>query len=213
MGQSNSTKINFLDQYNIKNNVLTQNQFNEIIQTNKKLFHEQMLKANIWAKIFICEKETDEDRADPGYIENCEVDEICDDYKNRYYVAQLKTKQTANPQSIADLIWQPIVYHEYWAYGFDIYEYHKTNPSHKKLILKDYFVCEYLDRKGYNMSNDFEILLSLIQKLNRDIIENKVIAILTEEIRKKKIAQINETYNKKISEINDSYNKQIAILA
>ena len=104
MGQSNSSKNTLLIHYGIQNNVLTQEQFNQIIQINKKQFHEQMLKANIWAKIFICEKETDEDRADPGYMDNCEIDDICDDYKNRYYVAQLTTKKTANPQSIGDLI-------------------------------------------------------------------------------------------------------------
>ena len=58
-----------------------------------------MLKTNIWAKIFICEKETDEDRADHDYIDNCEVDDICNDYKNRYYVAQITTKKIGNQTS------------------------------------------------------------------------------------------------------------------
>ena len=214
MGQSNS--VNYIEQYNIKDNVLTQDQFYEIIKldengkSKKKLFHEQMLKANIWAKIFICPKETDKDRADPDYIENCEIDEICDDYKNRYYVAHLSTKQVAQPNSIADLIWMPIIYHKFWAYVLDIYEYHKLDSSYKKLVLKDYYVCDnVIDRKGYNMSNDLDTIFNVIKKLDRDIIEKNIIIKIIESKYNDIKNQLNAEHKMQLGKLNQQYNEQI----
>jgi len=159
--------------------VFTQSEFKEIIENDKEQFHEYMLKKNNWAKIYICEKETEADRNDPVYIENCEIDEICNDYKNRYYVAQLKTIQTDYPSSVSQHAMIHHTYHMFWSYAIDIYEYHKNDTSYKKRVLKNYYILKPSDRKEIHMANDFERILDKIKSLNSDIIQESIMRSLS----------------------------------
>ena len=158
--------------------VFTQSEFKNIIENEKIEFHEQMLKKNKWAKVYICEKETEADRNDPVYRENCEIDEICNDYKNRYYVAQLKTIQTTYPDRVAQMAMIQHTYHQFWSYAIDIYEYHIHDASHKKLLLKNYYISNSSHRKENHMADDFEDILNKIKSLNADDIEEAYIRSL-----------------------------------
>jgi hypothetical protein len=195
MGQSSSSES---DNFVLPTHILSHIEFNNLISniTNKKQFHNYMVKNNKYVKIFICEKETDEDRLDPDYLDNCEVDDICADYVNRYYMAELKTKRTSCHPAIGNIIWDG--YHGEWSYGFDIYECHKIDKDYKKLFLSDYYFCDVDKRlsqyKTIHMSNDLNTILDVIKTLNRDIIEEKMLAILKEKSRLKAIAKINKSY-------------------
>ncbi len=167
------------DNFNFPEHILTQNEFLNLIENNKTLLHNFMVKNNKYIKIFICEKETDEDRNNIGYLEDCEIDETLNDYKNRYYIAELKTLQTGYHPAIANIIW--FGYHEIWSYGFDIYEMHKIDKSYKRLFIKDYYVADYNKRNGVHMANDLIKLYDIIKSLNRDIIDQTKISQLKKE--------------------------------
>jgi hypothetical protein len=198
MGQSNSSKKN---NFLLPTHVLSHDEFNDLINNNvtKRQLHNYMAENNKYVKIFICDRETDEDRLDPDYLDNCEVDDICADYVNRYYMAELKTKRTSCHPAVANMIWDG--YHGEWSYGFDIYECHKIDKDYKKLFLKDYYFCDVDKRlsqyKTIHMSNDLNTILNVIKSLNPDIIEEKIISILREQSRLKEIAKINKAYGYK----------------
>lgn len=174
----------------LEDRVYTLDEFKKMIADNRDKVHNQMCLHEKYAKIFICEKETEQDKTDPDYLDNCEVDDICDDYKFQYYAAELKTKKTGYYDSISDMAWNN--YHQVWSYSFDIYEMHRNNSTHKKLILKDYFTPK--TRKGNHMTNDLVPIFDVIEKLTRDVIENKVIANLTEQSRLREIDLVNKKY-------------------
>jgi len=171
-----NTKSNATFEYNF-DNVLSLTEFNDIIsdKTKIKMFHERMMKVGK-CYIFICEVETDEDRMDPDYMENVMIDDICGNYCNQYYVAQLKTKQIAHPESIADIIWMPMIYHEFWAYAFDICKFDRNDTTYKKLVIDNFHICDYFTRSNYYMQNDLFQINDMFKNLNRDMIENKVIS-------------------------------------
>ncbi len=190
MGQTNS-----VDNFNFPEYVLTHQEFSDLIKTNAKSFHDYMVKKNKYATIFICDKETDEDRMDEGYKENCEIDSICADYVNRYYVAQLKTAKQDCYSDFSSVLHDN--YHTIWSYGFDIYEHHKLDTNYKRIIIKDYYFCDIKERtKSFDthMSNDLVTILQIIKSLNRDLIEEKIMAIITEQLRLRDIANINKQY-------------------
>ncbi len=191
MGQEISSTNNF----NFPEYVLSHQEFNDLIQNEKKNFHNYMAKKNKYAVIYICDKETDEDRLDEAYIENCEIDSICADYVNRYYVAQLKTSRQGYYSDFTSVLQDN--YHTIWSYGFDIYEYHKVNKDYKRLIVKDYYFCDIKERTknlGTHISNDLLTILQIIKSLNRDLIEEKIMAIITEKSRLREIDKINKQY-------------------
>jgi hypothetical protein len=201
MGQFFSSNLKENDSFVLPTHVLTQDEFIKLVSNpiTKKQLHNHMAKNNKYIKIFICEKETDQDRLDPDYLENCEYDDICADYVNQYYVAELKTKRTSSQPLIENMIWNG--YHGEWSYGFDIYEMHRIDLNYKKLFLSDYFFCDVNDRvsnhKSIHMSNDLNTIFNVIKSLNRDIIEEKMLEILTEQTRLKEIAKINKKYGHK----------------
>ncbi len=201
MGQSSSSILKEIDSFPFPSHVLTQDEFANLISNNTtiKQLHNYMAKNNKYVKIYICDKETDEDRLDPDYLDNCEVDDICADYVNRFYVAQLKTKRTSCHPAIGNMIWDG--YHGEWSYGFDIYEYHKLDPNHKKLFLSDYYFCDVSARlSAYNsihMAHDLNTINQMIKSLNRDIIEEKMLAILNQQSRLKAIEKVNREYGYK----------------
>ncbi len=181
--------------------VLSQEEFYNLITTSKKELHNYMSSNDEYIKVFICDKETAEDRNEPGYLENCEFDEICYDYKNRYYVAQLKTTKTGYNLSIANLIWYG--YHEVWSYAFDIYEMHRVDKNYKKLFIKDFFVCEINNRSEIWMYNDFINIYNNIKSLDRDQIEKRKLIILNEILRKKEIKKINNQFDNLLVQLNN----------
>lgn len=181
------------------NKIMSQVEFEKIIMDKdvRKGFHRQMVKENKWGKIYICERISDEEKSDPDFIENCEVDDICESYLNQYYVAQLKTIQKRFAISIADAVHG---YHFEWAYGFDIYEYDRLNPNHKRLVLTNYHVCDYYKRETYHMSDDFIVIFDIIKKLNPDMIaEARVKKIENDILREKTKKLIKECQSRKIS--------------
>lgn len=129
-----------------------------------------MANTNKYAVIYICDKETEEDRKDEVYIENCEIDSICADYANRYYVAKLKTARQGYYTDFASVLVDN--YHTIFSYGFDIYEYHKLDKNYKKLMIENYYFCDIKERTekfGTDMSNDLLTIFNVIKSLNRDL--------------------------------------------
>jgi hypothetical protein len=156
--------------------VLSQEEFYNLIINSKIELHNYMVKNDKYIKVFICYKETEEDRNNIGYLKNCKVDEICDDYKNRYFVAELNILKTGFNLSISNMIW--FGYHEVWSYCFDIYEMHNLDKQYKKLYIKDFYISKIC------MYNDFINIYNTIKSLNRDIIEEKQLNNLKTEIEK-----------------------------
>lgn len=196
MGQHSSS-----EQIVIPDHVLSQEEFARLV-SNKSTFrplHNCMVKNNKYIKIFICNKETDEDRLDSDYLDNCECDDVCGDYVNQYYIAELKTKRTSCHPAVGNMIWDG--YHGEWSYGFDIYEYHKLDPNYKKLFLSDYYFCDVDERMGcygsIHMAHDLHTILGMIKSLDRDAIEGKMLEILNEQSRLKAIEKINKAYGYK----------------
>ncbi len=181
--------------FNFPEHVLSHQEFSDLIQNNKKKYHDHMANTNKYATIFICDKETDEDRMDKEYIENCEIDSICADYVNRYYVAQLKTVKQDCYSDFSSVLHDN--YHTIWSYGFDVYEYHKLNKDYKKLMVENYYFCDIKERTkkfGTHMSNDLSTILDVIKTLNRDLIEEKIMSVITEKSRLRDVANINKQY-------------------
>lgn len=176
MGLSNSSAK---PTYNF-DNVWSGQEFAQIInnEQSKAKLHNQMVRTDKYPKIFICEKETEEDRADPVYRENCEIDDICANYHNQFYVGKLKTVRVDSPDSVGDIIWMDQVYHKYWAYGLDIYEYDRSKPEYKKLVVSEYYLGSVDKRKDYHMANDLIEICSITNGLTRDAIETQIITQL-----------------------------------
>jgi len=142
MGNNNSqSNINL----NILDNVLTQETFEQLINVKYKRLQLQDIIANTnkVIKIYICDKSNSNDK---------------------YYVAHLKTFNLG-PPSFGHIFWGYFVYHEYFVYGFDIYEYSKIDEVYKKIYKKNYHICNIKTRNGYNMSHDFETILNVIKKM------------------------------------------------
>ncbi len=193
MGQSNNSSM----MGNLPEHVLSQQEFGDLIQNTRRktAFHDQMVKNNKYPVIFICDKETDEDRMDEGYKENCEIDSISADYVNRYYVAQLKTVRRKHYSDFSSLLHDN--YHTNWSYGFDVYEYHKLDSNYKRLMVKDYYFCDIQERTknfGTHMSNDLITILQIIKSFNRDRLEEQIMAAINEQLRLRDIADINTKY-------------------
>ena len=188
MGQSSS---DMLAKYN--NKILTLEEFEEMINENKKLLHNQIVKSNIYPKIFICEKETDEDKLDPVYIENCEIDDIVDDYKNRCFVAQLTSKRDPNAyfESVGNIIWND--YHQLYSYGIDIYEYHKIDKTFTT-FLENYLICDIKTRNGTHMCDDYVKICNTIKNLDGKKIGDELCKRFREKSRLREIDNINKKY-------------------
>ena len=57
-------------------------------------------------------------------------------------------------------------YHSIWAYGFDVYEYHRFDTNHKVRWLENYYVCDINTRSGHHMSQDLVTILNVIRSLD-----------------------------------------------
>jgi hypothetical protein len=130
---------------NILDNVLTQETFKQLItvKCNRLQLQDIITNTNKVIKIYICDNSNSNDK---------------------YYVAHLKTVNLG-PPSFGHIFWGYFVYHEYFVYGFDIYEYSKINEDYKKLYKKNYYICNIKTRNGYNMSHDFETILNVIKQM------------------------------------------------
>ena len=177
--------------------VLSQDDFFELICNDKKRLHDFMVNNNKYITVFICEKETEEDRQDPSYLENCEVDLIINDYKNIYYIAQLKTIKNGYHPAIANALC--FGYHELWSYSFD-----RLKPYYKKMCIKNYHICDINKRPDFfiHMSNDFMPIYNVIKSLHRDIIENKICEILDDKRKLKAIDGLMKLYEKELKKLN-----------
>lgn len=139
---------------NILDTILSQELFEQLIQdkSDRLKIHELVAKKNKEIKIYICQNDSN---------------------KNLYYVAHFTTIDLGLP-SFGHLIWSPLVYHEHWVYGFNIYEYNKIDKSHTKIYLKKFHQCNINTRKGYNMSHDLQTNLDIIKNLKYSHILTKI---------------------------------------
>ena len=211
MGGNANSKIDFLQVYNIPNHILTLDEFNSILITDRIGFHKQMATSNVYAKIKICNKISQEQRTDPDFIELCSQDSQCSSYLDKYFVAELKTIQVSYPSSVGDIIWASKNYHEHWIYGVDLYEYDITDLTYKKLILKDFIKCKISDRGGYNMSRDLANIYLALRNLSGETIDKIICYRLNKQNKIEEIKRINDKYNSD-QQINNEFSMDQRIL-
>ncbi len=179
--------------------VLTQDEFAAAIDDDgdRVQFHRYILSTDGYPTVFLCDVETDEDRNDPDYRDNCDIDELCADYVHQYYVARLKAKRTATHVSIGDMLWDGV--NGAWSYGFDVYKCHRLKPGHARRVLDDCGVCNIRERwrtyRSGHMSHDLTTLLRMFGALTRDRIEEAVVADLNERCRQNAIAEVNRRHD------------------
>lgn len=201
------------NKFTFPEHVLTQEEFYELIANNKRALHNYMIKNNKFIKIFICDKETDENEKYLEYLDETNEEKYSDDTngkyldkinyncENKFFVAQLKMVKNGYKSSFLNDFWYG--YHEVYSYGIDIYEMHKLDDNYNKLFIDNFFTC--FNKSNTNsepwMYNDFIIIYYKLKKLNIHEIETEKLKMLNEISRTNKINEINKYHDKILIDI------------
>ena len=136
------------------NKLQTKQEFYNIVILNKTKLHQKFCIEEITINVLLYESFTE---------------------KNILYAAKLTTTMPSRSEDPTN-IFRRKQYQTHFNYGFDIYKYNKNDINYKQLIVKDYYLCEYKNRKGDkdNMANDLLTINDEIQKVTYDKIKEKM---------------------------------------
>lgn len=135
---------------NILNTVLSPETFENLLHDNysRIQLHNMAYKANKPIKVFLCNNPVD---------------------TNVYYGIEFVCINLG-PPSVGHLLWAYFVYHEYWTYGFHIYEYNTTTQE-KQYVIKNLSVSHPSTRPGYHISNDFVTNYNVVKTFQFETIQ------------------------------------------
>lgn len=105
--------------------------------------------------VYICERESENDKLDPDYINNCECDEQCYQIQFQYYVAEIIRKSGCN---------------------FNIHRVHRHFPTVKTLVVSN--CMDYLSKSSsmHTMGG----VIRCLQTLTTDDISALIISTVNE---------------------------------
>ena len=173
--------VDLIINYNIRDLVLSQDDFEYLCNAYPILLHKQMIDTNVFAKIYICENNEKYNN-----VNKLNKYEKAEEYMDHYYVAHL-------------FAFNPLKNKQYdennkynCVYGFDIYLYNKKTNNKKPVIIK-YGICRNIHecKKYIKYSNNFHSIFKVIKNLNAD----KICDILCKKMNK----QIYERRNKYVN--------------